>query len=162
MGIMHKETKEQRRDSALIISVVFASIMIGLAKFVGSLKVYNFTLENITDPIFILTTIIILYLVYLKCKISYRYSIVSDKLLIHKVISKEHQVLENVKVNRIVYFGNDKKEARKYKCKNSRKYSCGLLFAPMHFCIYENDKGEYNKFYFQPSNEFITKIKSFK
>lgn len=162
MGIMHKEVIEQRRDSAIVISVIFASIMIGLAKFIGSIRFYNFKLENITNPMFIAATLVALYIVFRKCKTSYKYSIVSDKLLIHRIISKNQKVLENIKVDNIIYFGNNKREAKKYKCKNIRKYSCGILHSPAHFCIYENNKGEYHKFYFQPSNEFITKINNFR
>ncbi|MGL5615267.1 MAG: hypothetical protein ACRDD2_03420 [Sarcina sp.] len=160
MGIMHKEIIEQRRDKAIVLAIIFASVMIGLAKFVGGFKFFNYKLEYITDPIFILTTLIILYIAFRKTKTSYKYSIVSDRLLIHRINSKEQRVLENIKLDRIVYFGNEKNKVKDYKGKQVKKYICKLLSKKAYCCVYENE-GNYNKFYFQPSNEFIKKINNY-
>ncbi|MGL5244098.1 MAG: hypothetical protein ACRC7R_02805, partial [Sarcina sp.] len=101
MGIMHREVINRRKDTTIIGSIVFLSIMIGLAKLIGNFKISHFKLESITDPIMIVLTIFILYLELRKCKVSYKYSVIANQLIIHKIKVNNQQTLENIKINNI-------------------------------------------------------------
>ena len=141
MGTMHKEVVKKRRDVAIVISIVCMSLAISLSNFFGNIKFESFNAETITDPIFLVLTLVIFFREYRKCKTSYKYS------------------LENIKLNNIVYLGKDySKEAKDFKTSSCKKYVCSLLDRTGHYCcIYKNGDG-YNKFYFKPSKTLVDKL----
>ena len=149
MGTMHKEVVKKRRDVAIVISIVCMSLAISLSNFFGNIKFESFNAETITDPIFLVLTLVIFFREYRKCKTSYKYSIVANK----------QSTLENIKLNNIVYLGKDySKEAKDFKTSSCKKYVCSLLDRTGHYCcIYKNGDG-YNKFYFKPSKTLVDKL----
>lgn len=159
MGTMHKEVVKKRRDVAIIISIIFMSLAISLANFFGNFKFESFKAEKVTDPIFIFLTLVIFYREYRKCKISYKYSIVANQLMIHKVKDNSQSTLENIKLNNIVYLGkDDHKEAKEFKVSSCKKYVCSLLDRTGHYCCIYKNGDVYNKFYFKPSKTLVDKL----
>ena len=159
MGTMHKEVVKKRRDVAIVISIICMSLAISLSNFFGNIKFESFNAETITDPIFLVLTLVIFFREYRKCKTSYKYSIVANQLMIHKVKANKQSTLENIKLNNIVYLGKDySKEAKDFKTSSCKKYVCSLLDTTGHYCcIYKNGDG-YNKFYFKPSKTLVDKL----
>lgn len=99
------------------------SLAISLSNFFGSIKFESFNAETITDPIFLVLTLVIFFREYRKCKTSYKYSIVANQLMIHKVKANKQSTLENIKLNNIVYLGKDySKEAKDFKTSSCKKY----------------------------------------
>ena len=159
MGIMHREIIKQRRDITIIYGVVFLSLMIGLARVIGNIRFYNTKIEIVTDPIFISIGIILICYEMKKCKTSYKYSVIADQLIIHKIKSSEQETLENLKLDDIVFLGKGKEQINRYKAKREKKYICDLINKKQTYCcIYKKDR-EYRKFYFQPSGEMVEKLK---
>ncbi|MDZ5254891.1 hypothetical protein [Clostridium sp. LIBA-8841] len=159
MGTMHKEIVKKRRDVAIVISIICMSLAISLSNFLGNFKFESFRAETITDPIFLVLTLVIFFREYRKCNTSYKYSIVANQLMIHKMKSNEQSTLENVKINNIVYLGkDDSKKEKEFKTSSCRKYVCSLLDLTGHYCcIYKKDD-RYHKFYFKPSKELVNKL----
>lgn len=158
MGIMHREVITRRRDTTIIASIIFLSLMIALARIIGELRINRFKIELISDPIFIAITLFILYIETIKCKTSYKYSVIANQLMIHKVKTRNQEILENIKIDNIVFFGRDKENKNKYKINNKKRYICNLFNCNTYCCIYKRNEG-YGKFYFQPSRELIKKLK---
>lgn len=160
MGIMHREIIKKRRDITIVYSIIFLSLMIGIARLIGEIRFYNIKIEIVTDPIFILLGAMIIFYEMRKCETCYKYSVIADQLIIHKIKSSEHQeTLENLKLNDIVFFGEEKDNSNKYKAKREKKYICDYINNNKTYCcVYKKDK-EYRKFYFQPSGEMVEKLK---
>lgn len=159
MGIMHREIIKRRRDITIVSGIICLSLMIGLAKLIGDIKIYNIKVEIITDPIFILIGIAIICYEMKMCKTYYKYSVIADQLIIHKIQSSEQETLENLKLDDIVFLGTGRNEINKYKAKKEKKYICDLINTKETYCcIYKKDR-EYRKFYFQPSGEMVKKLK---
>lgn len=159
MGTMHKEIVKKRRDVAIVISIVCMSLAIGLSNFFGNFKFESFNAETITDPIFLVLTLVIFFREYRKCNTSYKYSIVANQLMIHKVKSNKQSTLENIKINNIVYLGkDDSKEAKEFKISSCKKYVCSLLDVTGHYCCIYRKDDRYYKFYFKPSKTLVNKL----
>ncbi|MPQ44548.1 hypothetical protein [Clostridium tarantellae] len=158
MGIMHREVINRRKDTTIIGSIVFLSLMIGLAKLIGNFKINHFKLESITDPIMIVLTILILYLEIKKCKVSYKYSVIANQLIIHKIKVNEQQTLENIKLNNIISLKKEKNSfLRHFRNITSKKYICSLVPKAVYCCVYKKDN-DYKRFYFQPSGKLVEKL----
>lgn len=159
MGIMHKEIIKRRRDITIVGSIIFLSLMIGLARLVGDIKFYNVKIEIVTDPVFVLLGVMILGYEMRKCKTGYKYSVIANQLIIHKIISSEQETLENLKLDDIVFLGKGRDQINKYKAKREKKYICDYInYKETYCCVYKKDR-EYRKFYFQPSGEMVEKLK---
>lgn len=161
MGIMQKEIRSHKMSIAIIKSVVFMSFMIALGGLVGKFRFNNFEFATISNPVLIVVTVVAIYFMINNCRTSYKYSVVGDRLLIHKVDSKKQVVLENVRVSDILYIGKDKKEISKLSAKNSRSYTCDLFNSNKSSCVFKSN-GSVRKFNFQASDEFISKVNSLK
>lgn len=160
MGTMHREVIKRRKATTIIMSIVFLCVMVSMAKSVGDFKINKISVEVITDPIFMVITLYFLFFEIFQCKIRYKYSIIADQLIIHKIKSEKQKTLENIKMSNIVYIGTEKNECKKYKTKSSSRYICNRIKSRTYCCIYEKDN-KYGKFYFQPSEELIGKINRF-
>lgn len=158
MGIMHREVIRRRRDITIVGSIVFISLMIGLATLVGDLKIKHLRIERVTDPIFLVVTVLVILLEIKKLKISYKYSIIADQLIIHKMQSENQETLENIKLNNIVFLG-DNKERNNIKTNKEKYYTCNILRNRHTYCCIYKNNDEYRKFYFQPSNKLVEKLK---
>ncbi len=159
MGTMHKEVVTKRRDIAIVVSIICMSLTISLSNLIGNIKFDSFNAEVITDPIFVILTLVIFFREYRKCKTSYRYSIVANQLMIHKMKGNEQEILENAKLNNIVYLGKeDSKKARVFKTDSCKKYVCSLLDRTGHYCCIYKKNDKYHKFYFKPSKELVCKL----
>ncbi|MGL4991644.1 MAG: hypothetical protein ACRC57_10880 [Sarcina sp.] len=161
MGIMQKEVKTHKKSVAIVESVVLVSIMIFISQIIGSYKLKNIKLAYISDPIFLLTTAIIILVILKNCRTSYKYSVISDQLIVHKLVCEKQKILENIRVADIIYLGKEKKEIKKIKTIFSRRYMCSLYDSEKYCCIY-NKNGVNHKFYFQASDEFVNRVKKLK
>ncbi len=160
MGIMQKETISHRRSNAIIASVIFGSAMIFLGRAIGNIRLYNTKIEVVTDPLLIFMTLAIFAILFRKCRVSYKYSVIADQLIIHKVISEKQKVLEDIKVEDIVYLGEDKDRIKEFSTKGCRSYTC-RNFEAKKCCIYKKNNKTY-KFYFQASDRFVNKVNNLK
>lgn len=160
MGVMHKEVIERKKAKTIILSIVFICIMISLSQITGQIKVNNYAIEWISEPIFIIITIGVILLEVLKCNIKYKYSIVMDKLIVHRILVDGQITLENIKISDIIYIGKEKIDNKKYKISSTKKYICDKFKLCNYCCIYKSENG-YKKFYFQPSEQMINKINKF-
>ena len=161
MGIMQKEIRTHKLSIAIIKSIVLMSVMIVIGGMVGGLKFNDTKFASISNPILIVATIIAIFVIINNCRTSYKYSVVGDRLIIHKIDSKKQVVLEKVKVSDILYIGRERREISKLGVILSKKYMCSLFDSNKYCCVYKKD-GVNKKFYFQPSDEFISKISNLK
>lgn len=160
MGNIYREVVSKKKTKSIILIVLFASAMIGLSTFFSGIESVNVKTKSFVK--FVCFTVTIFYILYetSRCMIKYKYSIMINKFMIHKISSKNQTNVENIYLNDIVYIGknSDNKYSGKY---HKKRYMCDLLTDEKYCCVYKTDNG-YKKFYFQPSEELITRIENMK
>ena len=161
MGIMQREVRNHKISTTIVESIIFMSFMIFISGIVGQVRLENVRLESITDPVCIVITIIAIIWLFKNSSTSYKYSVVADQFIIHKVTDKNQNILENIKVGNILYIGKDEKQIKKFKACICKKYTCSMSTSERYCCIY-NDNGKVNKFYFEASSNFVEKVKKLK
>lgn len=151
MGNMHKETICRRKLASLIklftlilIVLFFTEVIEGL--YIGSMLIV------LTGALVTL----VLVLEVTKCRVRYTYSLIADQFIIHRIKGNDDKVVENIKVKDIEYI--EKQKTINITTINNKKYICSLLNFNPYCCVYrQGDK--LKKFYFEPSNNLIEKLK---
>lgn len=156
MGTMYKEIVVRRRTPVVVGLLLLLVIMIAVSNLVEHIQVFNYKIGFITNPIISIITSMLILFEIMKCKVSYRYSIIADQLIIHRLKQKEQNVVENIKLKDIVYMGKEKDYRENYDIANSKRYVCALKLN--NYCCIYKDGDRYRKFFFQPSLNLVQKI----
>lgn len=102
---MHKEIKQGKKTVAIIISLLTITVALYIYQFSKMTLGRNVTIKFILEALLIMTTLIVLFIETRKCKIAYKYCIISDKLIINKINSKNEENVESLKIKDIIYIG---------------------------------------------------------
>lgn len=159
--MMHKEIKEGKKTVALIISLLTITVALYIYQFSKITFGRNIIKEIGLEVILIVITLIILIKETIVCNISYKYSIISDKLIINKIYNKVEENVESLKIKDIIYIGekgNQPKNYNKYRC--SKHYVRKFDKNKKILCIYKKED-KIHKFVFEPSDTLVSRIKSY-
>ena len=120
---MHKEIKRGKKTVAIIISLLTITVALYIHQFSKMTFGKNMTEEIGLEIILVLLTLIVLIKETKKCKIAYKYCVISDKLIINKINSKVEENVESLKIKDIIYIGEKANVPKEYsRCKCSRHY----------------------------------------
>jgi hypothetical protein len=155
MRTMYKEEVERRKLSSVIAFFMLLVPLIYVSDFFDKMTIGNRVMGNITNPLLALITITIFGYAIVRCRTRYRYSIIADQLIIHKINSKEQSIVENIKIKDIETI--DKKLHFRSKLQVRHTYNASFLKSWTCCCVYKQDD-RCKKFYFQPSDNFINKL----
>ncbi|WP_125154550.1 hypothetical protein [Clostridium rectalis] len=158
MGNMYKETVTRRKLPSL---VKFFAILVCTLFFLEIIETLPISKEYIGKVIMGLCSILVLVALIFevfRCRVKYTYSLIADQFIIHRIKGEEDKVVENIKVRNIEYIG--KKDLSKFRSNisSSKRYICSVLNFKPYCCVYK-DGNKLRKFYFEPSNNLIEKIK---
>lgn len=158
--MMHKEIKESKKTIAIIISLLTITGALYTYQFFKMTFGKNMNFEIVLEIILGILTLIVLIKETKKCKIAYKYCVISDKLIINKISSKIEENVESLKIKDIVYIGEKCNVPKEYtKCKCSRHYIRKFDKNKKLLCIYKK-QGKIYKFIFEPSDTLISRIKN--
>lgn len=158
--MMHKEIKRGKKTVAIIISLLTITVALYIYQFSKITFGKNITEEIGLEAILVVLTLIVLIKETKKCKIAYKYCVISDKLIINKISSKVEENVESLKIKDIIYIGEKSNVPKEYsKCKCSRHYIRKFDKAKKLLCIYKKE-GKIYKFVFEPSDTLVSRIKS--
>ena len=156
---MHKEIKRGKKTVAIIISLLTITVALYIHQFSKMTFGKNMTEEIGLEIILIVLTLIVLIKETKKCKIAYKYCVISDKLIINKINSKVEENVESLKIKDIIYIGEKANVPKEYsRCKCSRHYIRKFDKNKKFLCIYKK-QGKIYKFIFEPSDTLIARIK---
>lgn len=155
---MHREVIHGRKVPAIMISIVSITIALYIIEIFelssdNSLRIYD--LLEITLLFFIIG---ILIKEYKQSRMTYKYSIIADKLIINKLNTKGDETLESIKVQDIVFLGKKlelPKELSKVKCHGS--YLSYFITPNKYHCVYKRN-GKLEKFVFEPSERLVNRV----
>lgn len=157
MNIMYREVIERQKLPVILGLLFFMSFMIAIYTGIQYANIFIHDLENIVESIFIATILFIGIAEMLKCRVKYKYSIISDQIIIHKLKDKHENIVENIKFKDIISIGRKNEIKSKFKIASSKSYVCSIFGQKKYCCIYK-DGNIYRKFYFEPSGKFASKL----
>ena len=156
---MQKEIKRGKKTVAIIISLLTITVALYIHQFSKMTFGKNMTEEIGLEIILVVLTLIVLIKETKKCKIAYKYCVISDKLIINKINSKVEENVESLKIKDIIYIGEKANVPKEYsRCKCSRHYIRKFDKNKKFLCIYKK-QGKIYKFIFEPSDTLIARIK---
>ncbi|SFC80108.1 hypothetical protein [Clostridium uliginosum] len=157
---MHREVVVRRKAPVIAGLLLIITMMIYLHNGVGNLPLNNMRVIKLVNVFIIVSTIGIIFFGIIKCKVSYKYSIIANKLIINKIFSNQETNLESINVSEIVYVGKTGKKnyiSKEYIVKNKGNHLCGLSNTKTFCCIYKKED-QYYRFNFNPSDQLIRKL----
>lgn len=161
MGNIYREVVCKKKAKAIVLVILFISFIIAVSTFLSAVHSIDRFDKKVIN--YALTALVVMFIAYqtFQCVTKYKYSIMIDKLMVHRIYSNNQTNLENIYLDDIVYIGKNKDN--KYSCRSLRKksYMCDMLAEGRYCCVYKTENG-YNKFYFQPSKELIRRIENLK
>jgi hypothetical protein len=160
MKIMYKEEIMRRKLPVILELFALLTVTIFLSDILEGIRVSNRTIGFVTNPLLIIFMGAMIIFSITICREKYRYSIVADQLLVHKIINGEQVVVENIKLKDIKYIGRTTKLKDKLSVIYGKRHSCSIFTFNTYCCIYK--QGDIiKKFYFSPSGDFISRVSSF-
>ncbi|MBU5227567.1 hypothetical protein KQI36_13080 [Clostridium senegalense] len=154
MGTMYKETIYRKKLPALLFLFLLMIIFILLSDFINN-KIES--VRVFCNIFFLGLMAICCGLEFYKCNTRYKYSIIADQLIIHKVVGDLQVLVADIKIKDIENI--TKIKGNKLFCLLSgNKYTCCLLGLKNRYCCSYKFNGKINKFYFEPSKKLINRI----
>jgi hypothetical protein len=154
---MHKEIVERKKFPAMVFLFITLITLICLSDILTKIGLGSVNMKTIIIVLFSILMIILCYIEFLKCKIKYKYLIVADQFIIHKIKGEEITVLEDVKFKNINFIGKCSNCNANIHISTSKRYICSTFLRSKFCCVYKSE-GKFNKFYFEPSEGLINKI----
>lgn len=156
--MMHREVVSRKKVPVIIMSLLVITIALYILEFVELSWLDKHVFGSIISGIILFTTTIILLKEIKSCKLSYKHSIIADKLIINEICSKEEKNLESIKINDILYIGKRGGIPKEYSMvRTSKNYLCDFICTDGYYCIYKKNN-IIRKIKFQPSDLFIQRI----
>ncbi len=157
MGTMYNETNVKKRTPVVIQVLIMLTAAIVISDILETVRVGRLMVEKISDPLLILFMTGFIFYEVLECRTSYKYSIIANQLIIHKITQKNYEVVECIYLDDILYVGNPLGCLGKYKIKEIKNYSCSIKLFNSQCCVYKSSNGN-KKLYFKPSKRLENKI----
>jgi len=158
---MYKEMVQRKKLPAIILLFITLITVICLSDLLPKVSVGSINIKTFITMFFNTLMIALCYMEFSKCKVKYKYSIVVDQFIIHKIKGEEVTILEDIKLKDIEYIGKYCNYKPDIHISNSKKYSCSTFVGSKFCCVYKvGDK--LKKFYFEPSVGLMNKISSLK
>ena len=158
---MYKQMVERKKFSAIVFLFVTLIILICLSDLLSSISLEIVNIRNVVTVFFSILMIILCYIEFSKCRVKYKYLIVADQFIIHKIKGEEVSVLEDVKFKNIDFIGRCENYNANIHISTSKKYICSMFLRSKFCCVYKAED-KFKKFYFEPSEGLINKIKVLK
>lgn len=158
---MYKEMVQRKKFPAVVLLFITLITFICLSDLLPKISIGSINLKSFITMFFNTLMIVLCYIEFSKCKVKYKYSIVADQFIIHKIRGEEVKILEDIKLKDIEFIGKYSNCNTDVHITSSKKYICSTFNGSNFCCVYKTGD-KFKKFYFQPSDGLINKIKSIK
>ncbi|MEG1003821.1 MAG: hypothetical protein RSD13_03480 [Clostridium sp.] len=156
--MMHREIIVRKKAPVIALVLLTITVMLYLHE---GLKFIHFDSRNtllVCNTIIVIVTSYIILKEFISCRISYKYAVIANKLIINKISKNQEKNLSSIKISDIVYLGKRNGQPRGYDAKQIGNYTFDKLNTVQYCCVYKFQESYY-KFYFQPSECFINRVK---
>lgn len=155
--MMHKEVVGRKKAPVIAIVFFVLTFMLYAQEGLKFIDFSDYKILFVSKLLVSILAIIIIIREYISCKISYKYCLIANKLIVNKIFSNGEKNLASIKISDIVYLGKKNGQHKRYDAKSIGNYTCDKLKIGQYCCVYKF-KEKYYKFYFQPSERFIKRI----
>ncbi|WMJ79994.1 hypothetical protein RBU49_14120 [Clostridium sp. MB40-C1] len=158
---MYKEIAIRKKVSTIFIILIMLSISIVVSDVISTLTYDEYEVGKYLGIIVAIFALTFSINQVEKCKVKYKYSIIVDEFIIHRVKGNRHEIMECVKIKDIKCIKKEGKSKAFLDTISSKVYGCLNFDKDLYLCKY-ND-GRVNKsFYFEASHRLINKLYSTK
>ena len=158
---MYKEMVQRKKLPALVSLFITLIIFICLSDLLPKVSIGSINIKTFVTLVFNMIMIALCYMEFLKCKVRYKYLIVADQLIIHRIRGQEVIIREDIKLKDIEYIGKCSKYSSDIHISSSKKYICSTFIGSKFCCVYKAGN-KFKKFYFEPSDGLMNKIRLLK
>ena len=156
--MMHREVVEKKKVPVIYTVLFSITILLYLSEAVERTKYNDQLLGYLVDFTLLIIAVYLTIREVRSCSVSYKYSVIADKLIINSITSKREKNLESIKMSNILYIGNKANMPKEYHSMfRNKSYSCNRVGEKSFYCIYKFNN-RIRKIKFQPSERFIDKI----
>jgi hypothetical protein len=154
---MHKEIVERKKFPIMVLLFITLITFICLSDLLSKISIGNINIKTFVAMFFNTLMIAVCYIEFSRCKVKYKYSIVADQFIIHKIRGEEITIVEDIKLKNIEFIGKYCNCKADINISSSKKYICSTFIGSKLCCVYKaGDK--FKKFYFEPSDGLMNKI----
>jgi hypothetical protein len=158
---MYKEIVQRKKFPVIVLLFVTLVTFICLSDLLSKINISNINVKVFVTMFFNALMIALCYVEFSKCKVKYKYLIVADQFIIHKIRGQEITIVEDIKLKSIEFIGRYSNCNSNIHISSSRKYICSTFIGSKFCCVYKVE-GKFKKFYFEPSDGLMNKIKLLK
>jgi hypothetical protein len=154
---MHKEIVERKKIPVMLLLFILLITFICLSDLLSKISIGNINIRIFVTIFFSTIMIALCYIEFSRCKVKYKYSIVADQFIIHKIRGEEVTIVEDIKLRNIEFIGNYCNCSANINISSSKRYICSIFIGSKRCCVHKvGDK--FKKFYFEPSDGLMNKI----
>jgi len=158
---MYKEMVQRKKFPAVVLLFITLITFICLSDLLSKISINSINIKTFVTMLFNTLMIALCYIEFSKCKVKYKYSIVADQFIIHKIRGEEVKILEDIKLKDIEFIGKYNNCNTDIHISSSKKYMCSTFNGSKFCCVYKVG-AKFKKFYFEPSDGLMNKIKLLK
>lgn len=158
---MHKEIVQRKKIPVVILLFIILITFICLSDILSQINIGSINIETFVTMFFNTLMIALCYIEFSRCKVKYKYSIVADQFIIHKIKGEEVTIVEDIKLKNIEFVGKYSNCNSDIHISSSKRYICSTFFGSKFCCVYKVED-KFKKFYFEPSDGLMNKIRSLK
>lgn len=155
---MYKEMVERKKFPAVVLLFVTLIAIICLSDLLPKISIGSINIKIFATMFLNILMVALCYIEFSKCKVKYKYSIVADQFIIHKIKGEEVKIQEDIKLKDIEFIGKYSNCNTDIHISSSKKYICSTFNGSKFCCVYKSGD-KFRKFYFEPSDGLMNKIK---
>jgi hypothetical protein len=96
---MYKEMIKRKKFPAVVILFFTLITFICLSDLLPKISIGSINIKTFITMFFNMLMLALCYIEFSKCKVKYKYSIVADQFIIHKIKGEDVKILEDIKLN---------------------------------------------------------------
>lgn len=155
---MHREVVHGRKIPAIMISLLAITIALYAIEIAEIMVGKTFQVYRVIEVVLLLMIVFVLFKEFKRCSLSYKYSIIADKLIINKLNCKGDNILESIRMQDIVFIGKRVEIPKKLsKIKSHGSYLSTITTSKKCYCVYKKN-GQLIKFSFEPSERLLKRV----
>jgi hypothetical protein len=154
---MYKEMVQRNKIPVVVMLFVTLIAFICVSDLLPKISIGHMNVKIFVTIFFNTLMVTLCYIEVSKCKVKYKYSIVADQFIIHKIKGEEVKILEDIKLKDIEYIGKYNKSDSHIHITSSKRYVCSTFLGSKFCCVYKTGD-KFKKFYFEPSDGLMNKI----
>jgi len=158
---MYKEMVQRKKFPVVVLLFITLIMFICLADLLPKVIMGSINIKTFVTLFLYILMIALCYMEFSKCKIKYKYLIVADQFIIHKIRGEEVTIREDIKLKDIEYIGKYSNYSSDIHISSSKKYICSTFIGSKLCCVYKAGSS-FKKFYFEPTDGLMNKIRSLK